>query len=68
MLLLKRNVGQSIHIGEHIVVTVNSVEGGRVTLDVVAPKEIPVLRDELIRRRQADHHPAHPKPEKEPVL
>ena len=51
-LLIRRNVGQSFHIGTDIVVTVTKVEGGRVTIDVIAPPEIVVLRDELFYRRK----------------
>lgn len=52
MLLIRRLVGQSIHIGQDIVVTVREVQGGRVTFDVVAPRDVTVLRDELFYHRR----------------
>lgn len=48
MLVLSRKVGEQIRIGADICVTVVSVKGGRVTLGVEAPREIPVNRSELI--------------------
>jgi len=61
MLILKRSAGQTIVIGDHIVVTIHSIESGRVTLDVVAPKEIRVLRGELLRSQPQRYSPPEPK-------
>ena len=60
MLLLKRRVGQAVHIGDHVVVTGKGVEGDRVTLDVVAPRDVAVLRSELLRRPKPDTNPREP--------
>ncbi|CAM2810167.1 carbon storage regulator CsrA [Hathewaya histolytica] len=48
MLVIKRKQGQSIMIGEDIQITVISSEGGSVKLGINAPKELSVLREELI--------------------
>jgi carbon storage regulator len=48
MLILQRKAGQSLVIGENITVTVVSVDGGRVRLAISAPKDTPILRDELV--------------------
>ena len=48
MLILQRRAGESIRIGEDIEITVVSTEGGRVRLSISAPKEVTILRSELI--------------------
>jgi len=47
ILVLSRKVGEAIHIGPDITIEVRRVAGNRVTLAVVAPKEIRILRREL---------------------
>ncbi len=57
MLVLSRNIGEAITIGENIVVTVIDVGGGRVRLGITAPKEVPVHRGEVmaeLRRQLAE--------------
>ncbi len=48
MLILQRKPGQSLRIGENIVVSVVSVDSGRVRIAIDAPSDIPILRSELI--------------------
>jgi carbon storage regulator len=48
MLVLSRKSEESIVIDERIVVTVLEVRGDQVRLGIKAPREIPVVRDELI--------------------
>ena len=50
MLVLMRRVGESITIGDNIVVKVLDVQGQKVQLGVDAPKEVKVLRPELQER------------------
>ncbi len=47
MLILTRKVGESIAIGDHVVIKVLDVQGQKVQLGVEAPKDIKVLRPEL---------------------
>lgn len=47
MLVLARKPGQSIVIGENIVVTVLEVRGDQVRLGIEAPRELPVNREEI---------------------
>ena len=47
MLVLSRTQGQRIVIGDDIVVTVNKVDGNRVSVGIDAPREVRVLRGEL---------------------
>ncbi len=49
MLVLGRKENESIHIGDEIVVKVVSIENGIVKLGIDAPKNISIVRDELIQ-------------------
>jgi carbon storage regulator len=48
MLVLARKTNESIVIGENIVVKIISVENGVVKLGIDAPKEVSIIRNELI--------------------
>ena len=48
MLVLQRRTGQSIRIGDDIEVVVLEVSGDHVRLGIAAPREIRVLRQELL--------------------
>ena len=48
-LILTRRKGESILIGDGIVVTVVRIQAGEVRLSVSAPKDVLVLREELDR-------------------
>ncbi|WP_439126067.1 MAG: carbon storage regulator CsrA (plasmid) [Pseudomonas rhizophila] len=52
MLILTRNSGQSINIGDDITITVLSCGGAQVRLGITAPKEVEVHRDEIYQRIQ----------------
>lgn len=54
MLVLSRKVGERILIGEEISVTVVRLAGGVVRLGIEAPPHLPVLRDELHARIEAE--------------
>lgn len=57
MLVLSRKKLEGIVIGDNIVITVMDIRGDRVRLGVTAPRDVPVLRDEiadLIRQQRAD--------------
>jgi len=47
MLVLKRKVGERVIIGDGIFVEVVEIQGEKVRLGIVAPKEIPVHREEV---------------------
>ncbi len=48
MLALTRRAGQSILIGRDVEVHVVRIEGDRVVLGVRAPREVPVMRSEVV--------------------
>jgi len=48
MLVLSRKLDESIVIGENIVVKIVSIEKGMVKLGIDAPKEVSIIRNELI--------------------
>lgn len=48
MLILTRQVGEDIVIGEAVTVSVLGIKQGQVRLGIQAPKQIKVLRGELL--------------------
>lgn len=48
MLVLTRKIGEKIHIGPDIVITVVEIGTSRVRLGLDVPREIPVYREELL--------------------
>jgi carbon storage regulator CsrA len=48
MLVIARKIGQTIRIGDEIEVTVSAIRGDQVRLAIQAPREIPILRTEII--------------------
>ncbi len=61
MLVLTRKLMEKLFIGDDICVTVVRLEGGQVRLGIDAPRDVAVVRGELITRRPAplatDPHP-----------
>jgi carbon storage regulator len=52
VLVLSRRVEESLNIGDQIVITVLGVEGDKVKLGIKAPREIPILRQEVFQAVQ----------------
>lgn len=50
MLILTRRVGETVVIGDDIVVTVLAIKGNQVRIGVQAPKSVAVHREELLKR------------------
>jgi carbon storage regulator len=48
MLVLSRQVDESIVINGNIIITVLAIEGDRIKIGIDAPRDIPILRQELI--------------------
>lgn len=50
MLVLSRRVGEGVCIGDEIKVTIVRIEGNQIRLMIDAPRSIPILREELLKR------------------
>ena len=50
MLILTRRVGETLMIGDDIQVMVLGVKGNQVRVGIEVPKDIPVIREELLTR------------------
>jgi carbon storage regulator len=54
MLVVSRKVGERVLIGDQISVTVIKVGSGGVRIGIQAPKEMPVVREELATQMRVD--------------
>lgn len=60
MLVLTRRIGESICIGGDIYLTVLALRGGQVQIGIEAPQDVPVHRDEVYERIQAEREAGEP--------
>lgn len=58
MLVLTRQVKESIVIGNDIVVTILAVQGDQVRVGITAPREVPVHREEVFAELEATNKAA----------
>ncbi|HDH02980.1 MAG TPA: carbon storage regulator [Actinobacteria bacterium] len=58
MLVLSRREGESVVIGNDIVITVLEVRGGQIRLGVDAPRSLQVHREEIYRQVSASNKKA----------
>lgn len=49
-LVLSRKAGESIDLGNDIRITVDKIRGNKVSLSIQSPKELTILRSEIVRR------------------
>jgi carbon storage regulator len=56
MLILTRRLGEGIQIGEGIIVKVVDVKGKHVKIGITAPNEVPIYREEIYEKIQAENH------------
>lgn len=54
MLILTRRVGETLTIGDDIIVTVLGVKGNQVRIGVNAPRDVAVHREEIYQRILAE--------------
>jgi len=50
MLILTRKQGQSIHIGNDIMISVTRIQNGQISLGIDAPRDVPVHRKEIFEK------------------
>ena len=66
MLILTRRVGESVVIGEDVIVTVLGVKGNQVRIGINAPKTVAVHREEIFERIQRGRGAGEGAPSEEP--
>ncbi|RUO61814.1 carbon storage regulator CsrA [Pseudidiomarina insulisalsae] len=54
MLILSRKAGESLKIGDDITITIADVRGSQVRVQIEAPREVPVHREEVYYRIQRE--------------
>lgn len=52
MLTLTRKTGESIRIGDDIEIVVKEIRRNQVRIGIVAPREVPIYREELYLEKQ----------------
>jgi carbon storage regulator len=58
MLILSRRPGESVAIGDDVVVTVVGVSGNQIRLGITAPREVRVLREEIYKAMREENQAA----------
>ena len=58
MLILSRRPGESLTIGDDVVVTVIGVSGNQIRLGITAPREVRVLREEIHKAMREENQAA----------
>lgn len=52
MLVLTRNAGQVIRIGDDVTITILNAKHGKIKIGIDAPKDVAIHREEIYRRIQ----------------
>lgn len=68
MLILRRRTGETLLIGEEIKITVLDTSDGAVRLAIDAPREIHILRGELVQAQRANRDAANEQSAPEELL
>jgi len=58
MLILTRQIGESIMIGDDVIITVFGIRGEQVRIGIDAPGDVPVHREEIYDRIQQEESEA----------
>ena len=55
MLILTRKLGESIVIGDNIIVTVSDIKNGQIKLGFTAPKDVTINREEVVKEIKGEN-------------
>lgn len=58
MLVLKRKAGENLLIGDNIEIKIVEIDDGKVKIGIDAPKEITILRKEVLDEAKAENKAA----------
>lgn len=47
MLVLSRKLNERLYIGDNIVITVVDIDRNKIRLGIQAPKDVPIMREEI---------------------
>ncbi|MBS4959382.1 MAG: carbon storage regulator [Clostridiales bacterium] len=61
MLILQRKAGESIRIGDHIRISISEISSDRVKIAIDAPRDLSILREELITAAETNKQSAQSK-------
>lgn len=62
-MVLSRKLGEKIMIGDNVVITVVDIDRGKVRLGIQAPRDVPIMREELLPLTLPAALPAVPQPD-----
>ncbi len=55
MFVLTRRLGESLIIGNDIIVTVSDIKNGQIKLGINAPKDVIICREEVFKKIKAEN-------------
>ena len=58
MLVLKRKAGESIIVADNIEIKIIEVEEGRIKIGIDAPKEVSIIRKEVLEETKSENQTA----------
>ena len=65
-MILTRRIGETIHIGDDVSVTVMGTQGNQVPIGIQAPKSVAIFREEIFNRIQVENKESDVSSEAEP--